>query len=85
MTIFADMAAMCIVEANCACPNLRELVQLCGGRVTDDRSIAKYVISDVAVPVRLAGHKADAVCVRSAWILDSISIAKVKKLHAYLG
>lgn len=84
MSIFADVAAMCIVEASCACPNLRELVTLCGGRVTDDRNAAKYVISDEAVPVRLAGHRTDAVGVRSVWILDSISIGKVKKCHAYL-
>lgn len=84
LNIFADLAPM-YITANCACPNLRELVLLCDGHVTGDLERAKYVISDTAVPVRRdGGHHAAAMCVRSAWILDSISIAKVKKLHAYV-
>lgn len=80
--IFADLAPM-FITANCACPNLRELVTACDGCVTDDIRRARYVISDQAVPVRLAGHHEAAVCLRSAWLLDSISIAKVKRTQAY--
>lgn len=80
--IFADLAPM-FITAHCACPNLRELVVACGGIVAADMERARYVISDRPVPVRLAGHHAAAVCLRSAWILDSISIAKLKKSQAY--
>lgn len=69
-----------LITANCACPNIRELIRLCDGHVTANLDRAKYVISDVAVPTRLAGS----MCVKSTWILDSISIAKVKKVHAYV-
>lgn len=80
MSIFAETASMYIVAENCACPNLRELVAACDGHVTQDMQMARYVISDKPMALQKAG----AVCVRSAWILDSISIAKVKKTQAYV-
>lgn len=96
MNIFAGTATMFIDAARCACPNLRELVQACAGHVCADREHARYVISDTPPPQTASSAAAAAVAgkrkspdnavvyLRSAWILDSISIAKVKKTHAYV-
>lgn len=51
----------------------------------DQADGASYVISDVALPMqpKSTTDLANGVVVRSTWILDSISIGKVKKWQSY--
>lgn len=59
------------------CPALKELYTMCGGRVTNSRSDAKYIVSDKFK------KNLNQVCLHSDWILDSITAANCKNPSIY--
>lgn len=81
----------------CRCPDLRELIVSCLGRVTANKLRARYVISDrfksfgsssgfgdtesSNVSTQLSRKVTN---VHSSWILDSISLAKVQNIRPYV-
>lgn len=60
------------ISTKCKCPALTELYTMCGGRVTNNRSTAKYIVTDK--------FKKDVnqLCILENWILDSITAATCK-------
>lgn len=66
------------ISTKCKCPALKELYTMCGGRVTNDRQLAKYIVTDK--------YKENVLqrCVHSDWILDSITVANCKNLSQYI-
>ncbi|ETN61253.1 hypothetical protein AND_007075 [Anopheles darlingi] len=78
--LFADYGPFWI-SARCTVPpgQLRELLVLCHAKVTGNRGEARYLIveKDGTQDYRVNGQQ---VCVDALWILDSITINKVKKL-----
>ncbi|XP_052894362.1 uncharacterized protein LOC128301773 [Anopheles moucheti] len=77
--LFADYAPFWI-SPRCAIPvqHLRELILLCRGKVTGNEARAKFLVVDPsdsdAAPIE------GQIAVAPAWILDSITLNKVKKL-----
>lgn len=77
----------------CRCPDLRELIVSCLGRVTANKLRAKYIISDRLQsfgtsdmesfngPDKLSRKFTH---IHSSWILDSISLAKVQNIRPYV-
>ncbi|XP_050091169.1 mediator of DNA damage checkpoint protein 1 [Anopheles aquasalis] len=78
--LFADYGPIWI-SPRCNVPpgQLRELLVLCHAKVTGNRGEARYLIveKDSAKDYRVNGQQ---ICVDALWILDSITINKVKKL-----
>lgn len=66
------------ISTKCKCPALRELYTMCGGRVTNNRLTAKYIITDKYL------ENVNQRCIHSAWILDSITDASCKNLSSYI-
>lgn len=66
------------ISTKCKCPALGELYRMCGGRVTNNRSTAKYVIADKYK------DNVNKLCLRSDWILDSITAASCKSVSSYI-
>lgn len=78
------------ISKSCRCPDLRELIVSCLGRVTANILRAKYVISDRFKSFGTESSKSPAklsrkvINVHSSWILDSISLAKVQNIRPYV-
>lgn len=71
----------------CRCPNLRELIVGCLGRVTANKLRAKYIISDRFKSIGTSygsGEISRKINVHSSWVLDSISLAKVQNIRPYV-
>lgn len=78
----------------CRCPDLRELIVSCLGRVTENKLRAKYVISDQFKSFGTSYSSGDMKSsngsarkitnLHSSWILDSISLAKVQNMRPYI-
>ncbi|KAG4073467.1 hypothetical protein HA402_000691 [Bradysia odoriphaga] len=66
------------ISSQCRCPALKELYTMCGGRVTNSRQTAKYIVTDKFK------DKVSQRCVHSDWILDSIAAANCKTLSSYV-
>lgn len=66
------------ISSQCKCPALTELYTMCGGRVTNSRQAAKYIITDKCK------DKVSQRCLHSDWILDSITAANCKSLSNYI-
>lgn len=77
--IFRDIGPI-YVSPQCKCADIKELILLCGGKVTERKSRARYIIGKF--------YKNDSVtkriCLDFTWILDSITISKLKKTDGYL-
>lgn len=75
--IFRDVSPI-YVSADCKCSDIKELILLCGGRLTDSKRRARYIIG------KYYDKHFNGICLDMAWILDSISISKIKKIDKYL-
>ncbi|XP_058464127.1 uncharacterized protein LOC131438265 [Malaya genurostris] len=83
MELFADCGPF-YVSPNCEVPQdqLRELIITCKGKITGNAQKAKYLI----VQSRQDVHNipSGASCLSPLWLLDSISINKLKKINKYV-
>lgn len=78
MDIFCDVGPI-FVSPDCKCDALAELIKLCRGKVTRNRSAAKIIIAD-----RRRNHLTDTDnMISSNWVLDSISDGKLQKQQLY--
>lgn len=66
------------ISTKCKCSALKELYTMCGGRVTNNRLTAKYVITDKYK------DNVNQRCLHSDWILDSITAASCKNMSSYI-
>lgn len=57
---------------------IKELINLCSGKLTDNRRLAKYFINEKCKT------NPNAISVNHLWILDSITNNKLKKVNKYL-
>lgn len=57
---------------------LKELILLCSGKLTENRRRAKYFVGE-----RYTANP-NSICVNQLWILDSITDNKLKKVNKYL-
>lgn len=69
------------VAPKCACKDLRELIVSCHGKVVKNHETAKYIIGERHRPNIDATKSLQ---VHANWILDSISMGKVKNTKNYL-
>ncbi|XP_058058682.1 microcephalin [Anopheles bellator] len=78
--LFADYGPFWI-SRRCAVPaeQLREILLLCRAKVAESRTKAKYLIVPQA-PDRDYRTNEQQICIDPLWILDSITVNKVKKL-----
>lgn len=74
MDIFCDVGPI-FVSSDCKCDALPELIKLCRGKVTKNRSAAEIIIAD-----RQRNHVN---MISSNWILDSISNGKLLRQQPY--
>lgn len=58
--------------------DLTELIELCGGKITDQRRRAKYILGDAN---RILEDKS---YITPFWILDSITHMQLQKLNKYI-
>lgn len=78
MDIFCDVGPI-FVSSDCKCDALAELIKLCRGKVTKNRSAAEIIIAD-----RQRNHLISHFnMISSNWILDSISNGKLLKQQPY--
>lgn len=77
MDIFADIGTI-YVSSKCKCNALTELIRLCHGKLTNKRNQAKYII-DEWPHIEFIDK-----CLSPNWILDSITIGKLKKIQPYI-
>lgn len=84
MELFADCGAFYVSE-KCEVPHdqLRELIITCRGKITGDAQKARYVVVSARGDLK-AVPAGGTFCVSPLWVLDSISINKVKKVYQYL-
>lgn len=80
MDLFSDIGAF-FIQPNCAAMNLKELILLCYGTVTDSIGKAKFFISDT-ISADVAAH--DLFQLSPEWIFDSIYSTRLKKKSRYL-
>ncbi len=66
------------ISSKCKCPALKDLYTMCGGRVTNNRITAKYIVADKYK------ENVNQRCLHSDWILDSISAATCKAMSSYI-
>ncbi|XP_053683051.1 mediator of DNA damage checkpoint protein 1 [Sabethes cyaneus] len=83
MELFADCGPFYVSE-HCQVPQgqLRELIVLCKGKLAANALNAKYLIVQSRQDVQHV--PSGAYCLSPMWILDSISINKLKKTYKYL-
>lgn len=79
INIFRDIGRI-YVWPQCECVDLRELILLCGGQTTDRKNRARYIIGKYYENTNFV----KGICLKMTWILDSISISKLKKIEKYL-
>lgn len=78
MDILLDVGPI-FVSLDCKCDALTELIKLCSGKVTKNRSMAKIIIAD-----RVPSNSIVLInMIKSNWILDSISNGKLLKHQHY--
>lgn len=75
--IFAHLEPI-YISTKCKCKGLKELYKMCGGRVTNSRLTAKYIVADSLK------ESVNQLCLHSNWILDSITIAECKNPSKYI-
>lgn len=75
--IFRDVGPI-YVSSECKCSNVKELILLCGGRLTDSKRRARFIIG------KFYDNNFNGLCLDMTWVLDSISISKIKKTNKYL-
>lgn len=78
MDLFSEVGPI-FISSDCRCDALSELIKLCRGKITKNRSMAKYIVVD-RVP---NNSTAAANMISSNWILDSISIGKLLRHQIY--
>lgn len=70
------------LASNCTCKNLRELIILCHGKVTQNVQQARYFITET---YRFNNDLSKtSLQLHPNWILDSISAGKVEKFTKYI-
>lgn len=69
------------LSSNCACKNLKELIELCYGNITENLDNATYVIDE---QYRWKGKRRNVLQVHQNWILDSICNGKIEKIDKYI-
>lgn len=69
------------LSPNCTCKSLKELLTLCYGKVVQNQSKARYIISE---HYRTDLDNTESLLLHPNWILDSISIGKVAKPAKYI-
>lgn len=69
------------LSSNCSCKNLKELVTLCYGKVTQNVLQARYIITEC---YRTDIDSNGPMQLHPNFILDSISAGKIEKLRKYV-
>lgn len=77
MDIFAELEPF-YVSSKCKCKALPELITLCGGKLTNNRRRAGYIIGECGK------NSFEGKCVLPNWILDSISEARLRNYQQYI-